>query len=64
MKTMNGLIIALLTLQLGTNCKKEPALEPESHSGSPKVTCNQDFELVLKNSLFMEEIEADLTKLH
>lgn len=43
---MNGLIIALLTLQLGTNCKKEPALEPESHSGSPKVTCNQDFELV------------------
>ena len=43
---MNILLISLIALQLGVNCKKEPTLEPECISGFPKVSYNQDFELV------------------
>jgi len=46
MKTMNALLIAMIALQLVTNCKKEPTIEPDCTSGSTEAEYNQDFELV------------------
>jgi hypothetical protein len=46
MKSISYIFVILLALQLSTNCKKEPTLEPDCDSGSPKVSYNHDFELV------------------